>query len=272
MDYVSELELKSLIIRIKNSRVANGSVKNIKTVFDNSPKNVNANRCINQKIDLFVKLSNATTGNPKIRKLRKKLSERIIKRSEEIMIDSKSYNKFGCIILLIIDRIMKKSQFRGYSYKDDFKSDASYKILKYLDNFNYLKVSSTTGQPVSAFSYITTIIHHSFIHIINKEKEFNDFINDQLQIQKAKIGFLEDFSNDRPLDIKDKYIKHIVYIDDGCNVINECDRLIDKYEENLKDPSYSIEIVCNKKLDISDYAYLGSIKKSHMNIKIVAGN
>jgi hypothetical protein len=122
---------------------------------------------------------------------------------------------------------------------------------------------------VSAFSYVTTIIHHSFIHIINKEKELHNFIKDQMNLQRAKIGYLDDFSNDRPLNIEDKCIKSIVYIDDGSNIMQICDDLIDKNIDNLKDPAYSLEIVCNKKLDLDDYAYLGSIKKSHMNIKII---
>lgn len=269
MNYVSELELKSLIVRIKNARDKSGTRKHVRTVFNDSPENVKANKCVNQKIDLFVQLSAISNGNPKVKKLRKKITEYVLNRSSQIAIDSKSYEIFGHIILLIIDRIMTKSQFRGYSYKDEFKSDASYKILKYLDNFDYSKISATTGQAVSAFSYITTIIHHSFIHIINKEKELKDFITEQVHLQRAKVGMLDDFCNDRPLETPDKCIKNIVYIDDKCNITQVCDDLIDKNINNLKDPAYSIEIICNKKLNIDDYAYLGSIKKSHMNVKVI---
>jgi hypothetical protein len=94
----------------------------------------------------------------------------------------------------MVKNILKKPQFSGYTYKDDFYSDAVYKILKYLGNFNHLLISEITGTNVNAFAYISQIIHNSVLFIINKKKkDINDqrnyislehFMNDPYQINQ----------------------------------------------------------------------------------------
>lgn len=270
MNYVSEIELKSLIIRIKNARIMHNTLKSTLTAVDNTEENIKRNTYINQKINLLNRLTTLNRDDTKVslKKLRNKIKNRILDRSSKTCIDSASYEKFGEIVMMIIDRIMNKVQFRGYSYQDDFKSDASYKILRYLDNFDYTKISAITGQPVSAFAYITTIIHNSFIHIINKEKETAEFIKKQIYMQKAKMGILEDFDNDRKPVEKDKCIKNIIYIDSDCNLIDVCNEYLDKYDDELHDPEFSIEIISKNDFTLDDYAYIQTIKKSHDNVVI----
>lgn len=271
MDYVSETELKSLIIRIKNARKAHNTTKSSITVVDNSDGSILANKYINQRIKLLDRLSTLDTDASKsvIKRIKNKLKNRIIAKSENTCIDTASYEKFGKIIMLIIDRIIGKTQFRGYSYHDEFKSDASYKILKYLDNFDHTKISSISNQAVSAFAYISTIIHNSFICVINKENETNEFINKQILMQKAKLGMLDDFKNDRaPVQI-DKNIKNIIYIDGDFNLVDVCNEYMEKYSNELANSDFSVEIVCDKKFNIDDYAYIGSLRKHHSNIKIL---
>ena len=271
MDYVSEVELKSLIIRIKNSRRQHNTVKSAVTIVDNTTENVKLNKYINQKIKLLERLSTTNSSNPRvsIKKLKTKIKNRIIDKSDKACIDSESYEHFGKIVMLIIDRIIGKAQFRGYSYHDDFKSDASFKILKYLDNFDHNKISSITNLPVSAFAYISTIIHNSFVHIKNKKKETNEFIHKQILMRKAKLGMLDDFINERNPIVEDKSIKNIVYIDSNFNLVDVCKEYIEKYQEELNNNDFNIEIVCDKKFDIDDYAFVGSIRKDHKNVKII---
>lgn len=270
MDYVSEIELKSLIIRIKNSRIKHNTVKSAVTIVENTAESVKLNKYINQKIKLLEKLSTTNISNPRVslKKLKARIKNRIIEKSDQTCIDSVSYEHFGKIVMLIIDRIIGKAQFRGYSYHDDFKSDASFKILKYLDNFDHNKISSITNQPVSAFAYISTIIHNSFVHIINKERETNEFIRKQVLMQKAKLGMLDDFINERNPIVEDKNIKNIVYIDGDCNLVDVCNEYIEKYQKDLDNVDFNIEIICDKKFSVDDYAFVGSVRKDHKNIKI----
>ena len=152
MLYVSEIELKSLIIRIKNARITNMR-KCYVTNADDSEKNILANNYIDNRVRLYNKLSNLSFDNPeqnsKLKRIKNRLKNQILNKSTLIPIDSASYELFGRDVMLIVERIITKSQFRGYSYHDEFKSDACYKVLKYIDNFDYTKVSAITKQPVS---------------------------------------------------------------------------------------------------------------------------
>lgn len=157
-NYTSELELKSLLIRIKKDR--EGITSKI------------SNGRINKYIKWHTDINNKKYDNPSKRNIVKgHLKENIVRLSELTAIDDKSYERFGEIILLMIKNILKKPQFSGYTYRDDFYSDAIYKILKYLGNFNHLLISERTGTPVNAFAYISQIIHNSILYIINTKKK-----------------------------------------------------------------------------------------------------
>ena len=62
MLYVSEIELKSLIIRIKNARITNLR-KCYVTNADDSEKNILANSYIDNRVRLYNKLSNLSFDN-----------------------------------------------------------------------------------------------------------------------------------------------------------------------------------------------------------------
>jgi hypothetical protein len=167
-NYTSELELKSLLIRIKNDR--------------QDIKETDLNTRINKYIKWHTDINNKKYEKPSKRNITKsKLKKSIIKDSVNTRIDYDSYERFGEIILLMIKNIIKKPQFSGYTYRDDFYSDAVYKILKYLHNFNHTLISERTGQSVNAFAYVSQIIHNSIIFIINTKKKENDRLKAQVQ-------------------------------------------------------------------------------------------
>lgn len=171
-NYTSELELKSLLIRIKNSRADTGTER------------------LNTRINKYIKWHTAMNAKKyatpsKRNRIKGILKDRIIKDSEMTRVDDSSYERFGVIILLMVKNILKKPQFSGYTYKDDFYSDAVYKILKYLHNFDHTMISERTGTPVNAFAYISQIIHNSILFIINTKKKENDRL--KLQVQMANL-------------------------------------------------------------------------------------
>lgn len=169
-NYTSELELKSLLIRIKNKRHDIGIEKN--------------NTKINKYIIWHTKINNKKYDNPSKRnKVKSKLKEKIIDLSECTSIDTRSYERFGEIILLMVKNILKKPNFSGYTYRDDFYSDAIYKILKYLGNFDHTLISQATGQSVNSFAYISQIIHNSILFIINTKKKENDNLKKQVSLE-----------------------------------------------------------------------------------------
>jgi len=157
-NYTSELELKSLLIRIKNDREDIGTL--------------DQNKRINKYIKWHTAINNKKYVQPQKRNIVKNnIKEKIVELSEITRTDQVSYERFGEIILLMVKNILKKPQFSGYTFKDDFYSDAVYKILKYLGNFNHLLISEITGTNVNAFAYISQIIHNSVLFIINKKKK-----------------------------------------------------------------------------------------------------
>jgi hypothetical protein len=175
-NYTSELELKSLLIRIKNKR--------------NGLDNEKDNKKINKYIKWHTAVNTKKYEFPSKRNLTKaKLKDKIVSLSVETSTDQKSFERFGEIILLMIKNILKKPQFSGYTYRDDFYSDAVYKILKYLHNFDHRMISERTGQAVNAFAYISQIIHNSIIAIINTKKKEQDNIKKQISMEHLNHEF-----------------------------------------------------------------------------------
>ena len=113
MLYVSEIELKSLIIRIKNARITNLR-KCYVTNADDSEKNILANNYIDNRVRLYNKLSNLSFDTPeqnsKLKRIRNRLKNQILNKSTLVPIDSASYELFGRDVMLIVERIITKSQ------------------------------------------------------------------------------------------------------------------------------------------------------------------
>ena len=205
-EYTNELELKSLLIRVKKFQDTHSILTpkkqtstRISSELVGSTKN---NRRISKYIAWHVKLSNKKTTRDlteKKNRIKAKLRECVIELSTKTEIDRKSYEEFGNILLLMIKNILRKPQFSGYTYKDDFYSDAIHKILKYLHNFKYNMISERSGQAVNAFSYISQIIHHSILHIINVKNSEMQKIRNYISTEVNHTGgiSLHDFSMTR---------------------------------------------------------------------------
>ena len=91
-------------------------------------------------------------------------------------------NLFGSMIITMAERIVTRSQFSGYTFTDEMQSLGVQHILLYSHGFDPYIQSKITGQYVSAFAYLSTIIFNACIATINK---FN------LEQRKSKDAFLE---------------------------------------------------------------------------------
>jgi hypothetical protein len=100
-----------------------------------------------------------------------------------------SRQKFGEIVILISDNLLKKPCFRNYSenWTEDFKSNAIYKIFKYINNFDPEKISKITGKKISSFAYLTQITYMAFIEVINKRKnDSSEIMENMIPLQDLK--------------------------------------------------------------------------------------
>ena len=70
----------------------------------------------------------------------------------------------GEAIFMIANRLAKKPNFSGYSYKDDMISDGIENCLQYIHNFDPEKSKNP-------FAYFTQIIWYAFLRRIQKEKK-----------------------------------------------------------------------------------------------------
>jgi len=275
--YTNELELKSLIIRVKQTRKVDNTVKSSQVLARTDKETVKRNNIINKYIKWYTKILNRKNTNidsSKVKRVQNKLKDKVIKLSEDCCIDKNTYERFGYVIMQMISHIMTKSQFRGYSYQDDFTSDAVYKILKYLDNFDHTKISKISGQNVSAFSYITQIIHNSFLFIILKKKKDQEFITEQMILKRAEMGlstdgFVFDKFENKPV-IEPVVVR--LELGENSNLCYECMNVIEIHKAKLVDKNYKliIEYIENDEypLNIEDIAFIHNVKKSYKNVEI----
>ena len=266
-DYTNELELKSLLIRIKNTRLADGTTKTSQTNVRSDEETIQKNKIVNKYIKWYTAiLAKKFKNSKKAKDVQNHLKEKIILLSENVLIDKISYEKFGAIIIKMVNHIMTKGQFRGYSYQDDFVSDSVFKILKYLDNFDHTKISKISNQPVNAFAYISQIIHNAILFVIIKKKKEQDFLYQQVQDQRASLGLpLEDYK------IEDK-ITETVELYDVENVFEQCQNVINEYKEKLKNKNFKLILeYYDFTPDIEDYNLLEKLKRIYKNVIIKKG-
>lgn len=228
-NYTNELELKSLLIRVKNKKEHTGSTKyNIR---------------INKYLKWFDTISKYKTDNvTKRAQLKRTLKERVISLSEKTCVDTRSYERFGEIILLMIKNILRKPNFSGYTYTDDFYSDSVSKVLKYLHNFNHKLISERTNQPVNAFAYISQYIHNSIVFVLNTKKK------DQEGLQKIINADSTNKQNVTIFDeVRDSYYKESQIEKEEHEEIFEFD-YIDESSTTLYDLIKELNISYNKNI------------------------
>jgi DNA-directed RNA polymerase specialized sigma24 family protein len=268
-DYTNELELKSILIRIKNARIEHNTVKTAKTIPNNEKASLIRNRRIAKYILWNSRLQHTKkTSNPKkAKEVQEFLKTRIIELSESTSIDTKNYEKFGNIVMTMVRHILTKAQFRGYSYYDDFMSDSVYKVLKYLDNFDHTKKSKISGQSVNAFAYLSTIIHNAIIYIIKKKKKEQQFIQEQVNYKRIEMGLpIINF------DVKDDTEQRFVKVSPK-NTVKKISDAIENNKEFIKSKNntLNIEYITDEPLDIDELIAIQEYKKMYKNVKITEG-
>lgn len=171
-NYANEVELKSLLIRAKNRALDIGSTK--------------WNSRINQLVATFIKTDSGKQTS-RMLSFRKALKKHIVWACERTRSGEDELNRLCCIVDLMIDRILTKPQFSGYTYTDEFHSDAQYKIFRYITNFDHRKISKISGDYVNAFAYVTQIIHNSIIYVISTNKKHQERI--RREYTRQQIAF-----------------------------------------------------------------------------------
>lgn len=95
-------------------------------------------------------------------------------------------NELGRVFLIIATNLSNKSNFVGYTWKDEMIAEAVYTCVKYFKNFN----SDKSANP---FAYITKICYNSFVNSIKKNNKHGD-IKKVLYDNKDRVDNLIFFS------------------------------------------------------------------------------
>jgi hypothetical protein len=119
----------------------------------------------------------------------------------------------GQAIMLIADRLARKGNFSGYSFKDEMISDGIENCIMYLHNFNPEKSNNP-------FAYITLIIWRAYIRRIEKEAK-HSYIRHKLMFTNPVLNgtgesmdksdmdaissAMESMSNEKSADIIEKF-------------------------------------------------------------------
>jgi len=173
MEYLSEPSLNSELILINNSKL----LKNNPELYNNTY----IEKIMNLRTEYEKLVTNDSLG---LQKIKRKLRDEIRELSLKTFVD-RDTNLFGEMILLIMEKILTRPNFRYYNYKNEMKSLAVEYILKYTWKFDPNKRSKINNQYVSAFAYLSTIIFNAFVATINKyEKEKEKVKEDFLETQK----------------------------------------------------------------------------------------
>ncbi len=147
--------------------------------------------------------------------------------------------------LKIAEGLSHKSNFVGYSYREEMVMDAVENCLRAIDNYD-ISMATYTGKP-NAFSYFTQISWFAFIRRINKEKRQHDI---KLKYM-AQSGFEEFLINESEDAESAQAVRS--FVDSLLQRIDEKkskDKVIDQYEKEHRPRKKRAVIVDS---DLSDF-------------------
>lgn len=237
-DYTNEVEVKSLAIREKNKFYNSGTPE--------------LNSEINALLTEYMQTKDIH------------LRDLIIELSRKTQVDAKSHERFGEIVLLMIRKILTKPNYSGYSWSDEFYSNACYRVFKYIHNFDCDKKSDRTGNSVSAFSYITQIIMMSIIEVINKNNKVQKELEKLSSMHDADLGLFPSSQNESTLNTFEDIEETEIIIDyEFKKLVNEIEKYANEYK-NLK-----IYYPKDYLIGFDEYSEIEKILKAHKgNISI----
>lgn len=182
-----------------------------------------------------------------------------------------NYNKekFGQMIMLIINKILTRPNFSGYSWKDDFTSNAVEKILSYcINNFNPDGISRRSGQKFKAFAYITEITMRACWEVINNKNEEQRIVNEYLvplDSFNSLINKVVTESKIKDVETHEKFFELTyddVLKDQLSNTYTSLYDLVKKHKDSKLKIVYPTEYF----LDMEEYNKINSLNVSYLNL------
>lgn len=96
------------------------------------------------------------------------------------------------MIIMLVDRYSQKSNWRGYTWNDDMRSEAILSLLN-----GTLKFKPEVSK--NPFGYMTQIITHSFLTTLEKEKKVGKIRDDLLEEKGLTPSHTRQVENDQKI-------------------------------------------------------------------------
>jgi hypothetical protein len=125
------------------------------------------------------------------------------KAKRNLMPDYKMPSELADVVLLIIDKMLGASSWRGYTedWKEEMRGKAIEHILNYAHNFDREKMNNGKGDP---YNYFAMIIHHAFVQTLKKLKkhaEINVAMNHEVMYENIEEGDNDSLSEYSSLNV-----------------------------------------------------------------------
>lgn len=252
---IPDKKMKVLLLRFQSGDLEK-SLKRFQYVLDlaNERNRVLLNRSLKTSDETRLKKYVQKHIKSKSQRHRRILRDSIVQISDRNIIDKEGYERFGEMVLLIIKNILKKPKFSGYSYRDEFYSDSTDKIFRYLKNFNHKMISKITGQYVNAFSYLSQYVHNSVVHIIKTKNVEKDELESYVNMYNENLTLIFNSSSyipeEKEFEFELKKIEKSLYLD-----------ILESSVEFTKYDSVKVQYPQDYKISIEEYNKLKNIKE-----------
>lgn len=206
--------------------------------------------------------------------------EKIKELQGEGMVPNYPKTEFGNMILLIVQQLSKKGNFSGYTWHDDFFSNALEKVLSYsINNFDFNYINPKTGIRSKAFSYISEISRQAFVEVINERKQeerdmmeyvipFEDFYNQVKQHYNPVYETVKEVKEQPEIVLSFTYEDDKLMLVQNGDIVREWDKSVCGILQEYRDLTDKIEITYPEdlKIGMNELEVIDSLKYSFLNV------
>ncbi len=284
-NYISEIRLKSEIVKINNARkirLQQEAYKyydfNTTTTPTQTINLVKANQYLLELLEdehnTCSRLSGVIDSCDKdtYKELIKEFDahyNNCIDISEKVFIPNISREVYGEYVMQITTNLTKSAKFSGYTWHDDMRSLAHEYATKYIHNYNPRYLSPLTGRSGNAFAYITQIAYNAFVKIIKDNNASNAFVDNYIIPNATGSG-----------DYKpDCSILRVSEWDDGSEsnktkteeiIIHDNETLLDSLNVYITDDTI-FKYPYSYKISLTEHAAIIELINNYKNVSVIRG-
>ncbi len=281
-NYISEIRLKSEIVKINNARkirLQQEAYKyydfNTTTTPTQTINLVKANQYLLELLEdehnTCSRLSGVIDSCDKdtYKELIKEFDthyNNCIDISEKVFIPNISREVYGEYVMQITTNLTKSAKFSGYTWHDDMQSLAHEYSIKYVHNYNPRYLSPLTGRSGNAFAYITQIAYNAFVKIIKDNNASNAFIDNYIIPNATGTGDYKPEGNSIRVSFWEDETKQKVEE----LIIHENETLIESLNVYIADDTI-FKYPNTYKIGLDEHALITELFSGYKNVSIVKG-